>query len=133
MHLLQGILHGIWSPSHGISSLLPVVFWPPYQWYNDSPRIIIVNGVKHSSMEYWPCPSHVHGILNPVRMVLRIPSFNQNEGIQFTMMGFTILWLKFYNRVNLSGVQNPTWHRALSFSCFRLYIHACVLHLIPAQ
>ena len=54
--------------THGISTTLPMVFWPPYPWYFDP-----------LSMVYWPpYPWYIdpltHGILTPLPMEYR-PSY----------------------------------------------------------
>ena len=81
---------------HAISNPLPMIFWSPTHgiieplWYIDPPT---------------------HGILNPLLMVLWTPSFGKNEEVQFTMMRFKILWLKFdpwvkipYGILNLGSI-----------------------------
>jgi hypothetical protein len=95
-----------WSPIHGISNPLSMVFWPlsmvyrnPYPWYFDPPKHGISNPL---SMVYWtPYPWYIepsiHGISNiePFTHYIMNPLlwyFGRNEGVQFTMMGFKIQW-----------------------------------------
>jgi hypothetical protein len=52
----------------GISNLLPIVFWTPLPWHIEP---------------------HTHDVLTlSMVLVYRTLSFDRNEGVQFTMMGF---------------------------------------------
>jgi hypothetical protein len=69
-------------PSHGISTLLPMVFWPPYPWYFDPLSMVYWTTypwyIHPLSMVFWlpytcyfDCPKHA--ILTPLPMVYRPP------------------------------------------------------------
>ena len=63
------------SPTHGILTPLPMVFWPPYPWYIDPPTHGILTPL---SMVYWPpYPWYIdpltHGIATPLPMVFWPP------------------------------------------------------------
>ena len=61
-----------WPPTdgistHGISTPLPMVFWPPYPWYIDPPTHGILTPYP------WYIDPPTHGILTPLPMVYRPP------------------------------------------------------------
>ena len=122
-------------PTHGISTPLPMVYWPPYLWYFDPPT----HGISTPQpMVFWPpCPWNIdpptYGISNPLLWYYELLSFGRNEG------GFNLPWGgSKYNDKKLTpgskyhmenwtrgqniigkltpgsiyhGVQNTIWHR----------------------
>ena len=124
--ILNPLTHGI--STHGISTPLPVVCWPPYPWYID-PSLPMV---------YWPpypwyFDPPTYGIMNSSLLVEM-----RGGGVQFTMRGFKIKWQKIYPRVKIPyGKLNPgskydmkidpnlPWGSKYHIELF-IYIHTCV-------
>ena len=76
--ILNPLTHGI--STHGISTPLPVVCWPPYPWYID-PSLPMV---------YWPpypwyFDPPTYGIMNSSLLVEMKGGSIYNEGVQNTM------------------------------------------------
>ena len=83
-------------PIHGISTPLPIVYWPPYPWYFDPPS----NGISTPPYTwYFDLPAYLL-IRNGG---VKIPwGFNlPYRGGQFSIRGFNILWMKIDPGVNL--------------------------------
>ena len=107
-------------PTHGISTPLPMIYWPPYPWYIDPPTHGILTPL---TMVYWPpYPWYIdpptHGILTPLTMEYRPPTYgisnpllwyyellffgrNEGGGGKITMRGFKIQWQKIDPRVKI--------------------------------
>jgi hypothetical protein len=61
--------HGISTPTHGIKTHLPIMYWPSYPWYIDPPAHGLLT---HLPMVYWPpypwhiIDPHTNLILTPI-------------------------------------------------------------------
>jgi hypothetical protein len=105
----------------GISSLIPMVFWPPTHGILNPLRMVYrtpTHDISHLLSMVYRTP--YHGILISLPMVYRIPcsiyvdplpmvygtpSFGRNKGVQYTMIGFNRQWPK----ICLRG-QNTIWY-----------------------
>ena len=97
--------------THGISTPLPMVFWPPYPWYIDPPTHGILNPLL---MVYrppypWYFDPSTHRILTPLHMIFwplciswlemgggskyHGGSIYHTGGVQFSIRGFNIPWM----------------------------------------
>jgi hypothetical protein len=88
-------------PTHGISTPLPMVFWPLYPWYIDPPTHGILTPLP---MMYRP---PIHGILTPLPIDIRPPTHDILASLPISWLGMGVL--KYHGASIYHGAQNTVW------------------------